>query len=71
MFIELSTKEGEFIGNVNLLQRVFINENEKNCVVGWNNNGYIEIEESYEEVIQKINKRMHNVLLLKYTKNPK
>jgi hypothetical protein len=71
MFIELSTKEGEFIGNVNLLQRVFINENEKTCVVGWNNNGYIEIEESYEEVIQKINKRMHNVLLLKYTKNPK
>jgi len=71
MFIELSTKKGEFIGNVNLLQRVFINENEKTCVVGWNNNGYIEIEESYEEVIQKINKRMHNVLLLKYTKNPK
>jgi hypothetical protein len=25
------------------------------CVVGWNDNGYIEVEQTYEEVIEKIN----------------
>ena len=57
IFIELSTKEGKFIGNVNELKRVFTNKDGKTCVVGWNNNGYFEIEETYEEVIAKINKR--------------
>jgi hypothetical protein len=57
MFIELSTKQnGKFIGNLNQLQRVFTNKEGVVCVVGWNNNGYIEIEETYEEVIEKINK---------------
>jgi sporulation protein YlmC with PRC-barrel domain len=55
IFIELSTKEGKFIGNVNELKRVFTNKDGKTCVVGWNNNGYFEIEETYEEVIAKIN----------------
>lgn len=58
MFIELSTKQnGKFIGNLNQLQRVFTNKEGVVCVVGWNNNGYFEIEETYEEVIEKINKR--------------
>ena len=55
IFIELSTKEGKFIGNVNELKRVFINKDGKTCVVGWNNNGSFEIEETYEEVIEKLN----------------
>ena len=56
MFIELSTKQnGKFIGNLNQLQRVFTNKEGVVCVVGWNNNGYFEIEETYEEVIEKIN----------------
>lgn len=55
MFIELNTKGyGKFIGNVNLLQRVFINREGVTCVVGWNNNGYFEIQETYEEVLAKI-----------------
>ena len=58
MFIELSTKSnGKFIGNVNQLKRVFVNKDGIVCVVGWNNNGYFEIEETYEEVIEKINAR--------------
>lgn len=57
MFIELSTKQnGKFIGNLNQLQRVFTNKEGVVCVVGWNNNGCFEIEETYEEVIEKINK---------------
>lgn len=55
IFIELSTKEGKFIGNVNELKRVFRNKDGKTCVVGWNNNGSFEIEETYEEVIEKLN----------------
>lgn len=55
IFIELSTKDGKFIGNVNELKRVFRNKDGKTCVVGWNNNGSFEIEETYEEVIEKLN----------------
>lgn len=62
IFIELSTKEGKFIGNVNELKRVFTNKDGKTCVVGWNNNGYFEIEETYEEVIEKINARLAKVM---------
>lgn len=54
MFIELTTNEGKFIGNINLLKRVFINAEGKTCVAGWNNNGYFEVEESYQEVIEKM-----------------
>lgn len=61
IFIELSTEEGKFIGNVNELKRVFTNKEGKTCVVGWNNNGYFEIEETYEEVIEKINARLAKV----------
>ena len=54
-FIELTTEDGKkFIGNVHLLQRVFTTDKGKTAVVGWNNNGYFEIKESYEEVISKI-----------------
>ena len=54
-FIELTTEDGKkFIGNVHLLQRVFVTKEGKTGVVGWNNNGYFEIKESYEEVISKI-----------------
>ena len=55
MFIELSTREGKFIGNLNELKRVFVNSKGETCVVGWNNNGYFEVLETYEEVISKIN----------------
>ena len=61
IFIELSTKEGKFIGNVNELKRVFINKDGKTCVVGWNNNGSFEIEETYEEVIEKLNASLAKV----------
>ncbi len=62
MFIELTTKEGKFIGNINLLKRVFVNEKGETCVVGWNNNGYFEVLEDYEEVIEKINTRTFKTL---------
>jgi uncharacterized protein YlzI (FlbEa/FlbD family) len=54
-FIELTYEDGKkFIGNVHLLQRVFVTDKGKTGVVGWNNNGYFEIKESYEEVINKL-----------------
>jgi uncharacterized protein YlzI (FlbEa/FlbD family) len=66
-FIELTDLQGEkFIGNINLLKRVFIDANNRTCVVGWNNNGYFEVQESYEEVIGKID-AMFGVNRLKYT----
>lgn len=55
IFIELSTRDGKFIGNVNELKRVFTNSEGKTCVVGWNNNGFFEVKETYEEVIEKLN----------------
>jgi hypothetical protein len=36
------------------LQRVFITKEGKTAVVGWNNNGFFEVKESYEEVINKL-----------------
>lgn len=55
MFIELTSKStGKIIGNVNLLQSVFVNSKGETCIVGWNNNGFIEVEESYEEVRLRI-----------------
>ena len=56
MFIKLTSNGKEFIGNVNLLQRVFITKEGKVGVVGWNNNGFFEVEETYEEVLSKIEK---------------
>jgi len=54
-FIELTTENGKkFIGNVHLLKRVFVTKEGKTGVVGWNNNGFFEVEESYEEVINKL-----------------
>jgi hypothetical protein len=62
-FIEL-TEDGtgkKFIGNINLLQRVFTTREGKTGVVGWNNNGFFEVKETYEEVIEKINARLARV----------
>ena len=54
-FIELTNEDGtKFIGNINLLQRVFVTREGKVGVVGWNNNGSFQIKESYEEVINKL-----------------
>lgn len=65
-FIELTDLQGDpFIGNINELKRVFVNEKDETCVVGWNNNGYFEVQESYEEVIQKINARLAGVNRIK------
>jgi len=62
IFIELTTLDGKkFIGNVNLLQQVFVTREGKTAVVGWNNNGFFEVKESYEEVIEKINARLAKV----------
>jgi len=55
-FIELTMpNDQKFIGNINLLQRVFVDSKGNTCVVGWNNNGYFEVKESYEEIKRKIN----------------
>lgn len=64
MFIELTTKEGnyKFIGNVNLLQRVAKLPQGGSYVIGWNNNGGFEVQESYEEIIKKIDSRTFKVL---------
>jgi hypothetical protein len=65
-FIELThLDDTKFIGNINLLKRVFVTEKGKTAVVGWNNNGYFEIKETYEEVIEKINARLAGVNRLK------
>lgn len=65
-FIELTDLNGKrFIGNINELKRVFVNEKDQTCVVGWNNNGYFEVQESYEEVIEKVNARLAGVNRLK------
>lgn len=61
-FIELTTQDDlKFIGNINLLQMVFVTKEGKTAVVGWNNNGYFEVKETYEEVISKIQARYAGV----------
>lgn len=65
-FIELSTENGKFVGNIDEIKRFYVNaESGKVCIVGWGN-GYIEIEvnESYEFVIEKINNRLSSVVRL-------
>lgn len=65
-FIELTTLDGmKFIGNVNLLQRVFVTREGTTAVVGWNNNGFFEVTESYEKVVEKVNARLAGVNRLK------
>ena len=56
MFIKLTRNGKEFIGNVNLLQSVFVTANGKVGVIGWGNNGFGEVDETYEEVLSKIEK---------------
>lgn len=55
MFIELTlpNNKGKFIGNVKLLQRV-TDIDGKAYVIGWDNNGGFDVEETYEEVIKII-----------------
>ena len=65
-FIELTTLDGsKFIGNIHLLQRVFVTSEGNTAVVGWNNNGFFEVKESYEKVVEKINARLAGVNRLK------
>ncbi len=56
MFIKLTSYATgkEFMGNVNLLQRVFVTAEGRSVVVGWTNNGYFEVAESYDEITTKI-----------------
>jgi hypothetical protein len=61
-FIELTMLDGQkFIGNINLLQMVFVDSKGNTCVVGWNNNGYFEVKESYEQVLIKVDARLAGV----------
>lgn len=61
-FIELTMEDNsKFIGNVALLKRVFTDKDGKTCIVGWSNNGAIEVKESYEAVITKINANLATV----------
>lgn len=69
-FVELSTINGKIVGNINLIQRVFVNQHGKTCIVGWSNNEYIEINESYEYVIQTINDNLARVNRLPKEKIP-
>lgn len=66
-FIELTLTTGKkVIGNINLLRTVRETENKKRAyVVGWNDIGGFEVEESYEEVITKINARIAGVNRIK------
>jgi len=61
-FIELTGKDGKkFIGNINLLQSVFTTKEGITAVVGWNNNGWMEVKEDYETVLKMVNARMAGV----------
>ena len=61
-FIELTMSDGtKFIGNINLLERVGVDHNDKTYVVGWTNNGSFNVQESYEEVLEKVNARLAGV----------
>jgi hypothetical protein len=65
-FIELTNTDGsKFIGNINLLQRVCRTSEGITYIIGWSNNGVIEVKETYEEVIAKINARLAGVNRLK------
>ena len=65
-FIELTMSDGtKFIGNINLLERVGVDHNHKTYVVGWTNNGSFNVQESYEEVLEKVNARLAGVNRLK------
>ena len=61
-FIELTMSDGtKFIGNINLLERVGVDHNSATYVVGWTNNGSFNVQESYEEVLEKVNARFAGV----------
>ena len=56
MFIKLTSYATglKITGNVNLLQRVFVTAEGRSAIVGWQNNGYFEVVESYDEITTKI-----------------
>lgn len=61
-YIELTLENGNPVtGNINLLKRVFIDDNGNTCITGWNNNGYIIVKEGYEEVVSMLNARIAGV----------
>jgi len=65
-FIELTHTNGKiFIGNINLLQRVFALNDGRAVLVGLGGVNNIEVQETYEEVIQKVNARLAGVTRLK------
>jgi len=59
-FIELTSADGTpFIGNINLLQLVY----QKDGIVflaGWHNGADLQVRESYEVVLNKINAHLNN-----------
>lgn len=55
MFIELTDKRGvKFIGNINLLQSIFKSTEGGSLVVGWNNNGGINVKESFDDICKML-----------------
>ena len=54
-FIELHYEDGKLLfGNIDLLQCIFVTKEGGCAVVGWNNNGFIRVRESYETVKKMI-----------------
>jgi hypothetical protein len=61
-FIELTFDEDgtSFIGNVNMLQAVYVNRKGKTSIIGWGD-GVIVVKETYEDVIRKVNAKFAGV----------
>lgn len=38
------------------IQRVFVSEQGKTCIVGCNNNGYIEVKEKIQDILKQLKK---------------
>tara|TARA_Y100000361_G_scaffold145727_1_gene155313 strand:- start:11714 stop:11896 length:183 start_codon:yes stop_codon:yes gene_type:complete len=57
MYIELTDLEGNkeyfFVRHI---KRIFVTNNLETAIVGCNNNGYLEVRESIEQVLAKIKK---------------
>jgi uncharacterized protein YlzI (FlbEa/FlbD family) len=66
-FIEFTELDGKkFIGNINLIQRVYVTNKGITAVIGWNSPGYPHfIKESYQNVLEKINATLLSINTLK------
>lgn len=64
IFIELTAKNSgkKFIGNVANLQRIIDGGSDGCMVIGWNNNGGVDVVESYQEIKAKIKKSKIEIL---------